>query len=99
MATPDDIRKLAALSRVAIDDTRLESFTRECEAILGYVGQLESLRLPVLPVEKPPLRNVTREDREPHEPGVYTEALSAQFPEEHEGYLSVRQIISHGEPI
>ena len=96
MATKEDVQKLAALARITIADDELEKFTSEFDAILGYVGQLESLELPAdATKEVPPLHNVMREDGEPTPPGTYTEKLTAQFPERENDYLVVKQIIQH----
>ena len=106
MATTEEVKKLAALARIGISDAELGKFTSEFDAILAYVGQLETLDLPhSLASEKPPLRNVMREDGTPHAAGAYTEKLAEQFPasfsfaeatEDKEGvYLEVKQIISH----
>ena len=105
MTTKDEVKKLAALARIRVDGSELEKFTKEFDAILAYVGQLESLQLPASSSQPPVLRNVMREDGEPHTPRAYTEKLVEQFPthssyaeasEDKEGvYLEVKQIISH----
>lgn len=96
MATVEEIRKLAALARIKIDDAALPAFASELDAIIAYVGQLEKLNLPEdLKGEKPALRNVMREDGEPHASGIYTEKLVAQFPTREGNALSVKQIIAH----
>lgn len=96
MATTEDVQKLAALARIKIEGAELEKFTSEFDAILAYVGQLESLELPSdLKGEKPPLRNVMRADDTPHTTGVYTERLAEQFPSREGDALSVKQIITH----
>lgn len=106
MATAEEVKKLAALARITVGDEELEKFTSEFDAILAYVGQLEKLDLPSGGEgEKPPLRNVMREDGEPRAARAYTEKLAEQFParssfaeatKDKEGvYLEVKQIISH----
>ena len=95
MATIDDVKKLASLARITISDEELAAFTSEFDAILAYVGQLESLALPAMEAEKPALRNIMRADGEPHAPGAFTEALAAQFPAREGDALSVKQIIQH----
>ena len=95
MATKEEVQKLAALARISIADEELEKFTKEFDAILAYVGQLEKLELPKVGETKPPLRNVMREDGEPHEPGKYTAKIAEQFPARDGDYLEVKQIISH----
>lgn len=96
MATTEEVKKLAALARIRIGEGELEKFTSEFDAILAYVGQLETLDLPKdLAGEKPALRNVMREDGEPHATGAYTEKLAAQFSAREGDALSVKQIITH----
>lgn len=95
-ATPEDVQRLASLSRIDIPKDDLAGFASEFDAILTYVGKLEELSLPignarVLPV----VRNVLREDGEPHAPGIFTESIVAQFPEREGNSLSVKQIITH----
>lgn len=95
-ATPEDVKRLAALSRVEIPEAELATFASEFDAILAYVGKLEELTLPtgadrVLPT----VRNVLREDEEPHAVGLYTEKIVAQFPEKEGNSLSVKQILTH----
>ena len=98
MATKEEVKKLAALSRIRIADEALDKFTSEFDAILAYVGQLEKLEFPQeLKGEKPLLRNVMRADGVPHEAGKYTEKLAAQFPMREGDALSVKQIITHEE--
>lgn len=96
MATTEEVKKLAALARIKIDDADLEKFTSEFDAILAYVGQLEKLDLPAdLTGEKPRMRNVMRVEGEPHTAGSFTEKIAAQFPAREGDYLVVKQIITH----
>jgi aspartyl/glutamyl-tRNA(Asn/Gln) amidotransferase C subunit len=96
MATKEDVKKLAALARISVEDTELKKFTKEFDAILAYVGQLDGLKIPAGEgAGKPPLRNVMRADGEPHAAGAHTEALAAQFPAREGDALMVKQIISH----
>jgi aspartyl-tRNA(Asn)/glutamyl-tRNA(Gln) amidotransferase subunit C len=95
MATTEEVKKLAALARIRVEDAELEKFTKEFDSILAYVGQLEKLELPSGSESKPALRNVMREDAEPHTPGAHTEKIVEQFPAREGDALSVKQIISH----
>lgn len=96
MATTDEVKKLAALARISLADEELEAFTREFDAIIAYVGQLEQLELPPDTLhEKPLVRNVMRADDNAHEAGEYTEKVAEQFPTRKGDALSVKQIISH----
>ena len=103
MATTEDVKKLAALARIRVEDSELEKCTSEFDAIIAYVEtvstvempQGEALRRGQTEEGKPPLRNVMREDGEPHTSGMYTEKLVKQFPNREGDALSVKQIISH----
>lgn len=95
MASTDDVKRLAALARIGISDAELDSFSKEFESVLAYVGQIEKLDVSAAPDLRPPLRNVLREDGEPNEPGACTEKLAAQFPEREGDYLKVKKIISY----
>lgn len=95
-ATPEDVKRLAALSRIDIPESDLEVFAKEFDSILAYVGKLEELTLPVGKDRVvSSVRNVLRPDGEPHAPGIFTEKIIAQFPEKEGNSLSVKQIISH----
>ncbi len=92
----DEVKKLAALARIRVEDSELKKFAREFDAILAYVGQLENIDLPQgAAIKAPLLRNVMRADSKPHAPNAYTEKLAAQFPSREDGALAVKQIISH----
>jgi len=99
MKTAEEIKKLAALSRIKIADAELGKFASEFDAILAYVGQLEKLDLPQGDAlrDKPVLHNVMRADGEPHATGRFTEKLVAQFPKSENNALAVKQIITHEE--
>jgi len=96
MATVEEVKKLAALARISVSEAELEKFTKEFDAILAYVSQLEKLDLPEgVGKELPPLRNVMREDGEPHATGLHTEQLAEQFPAREGDALVVKQVITH----
>ncbi len=94
MATPEDVKKLAALARIPLSEEELPKFVKEFDAILEYVGQLEALE-----VKKGelllPYTNVMREDGEPHAKGKYTKKLVEQFPAREGDYLEVKQIVNY----
>ncbi|MDP2651887.1 MAG: Asp-tRNA(Asn)/Glu-tRNA(Gln) amidotransferase subunit GatC [bacterium] len=94
MATTEEVKKLAALARIRVADSELEKFTSEFDAILAYIGQLEKLDVPTdSGGAKPFLRNVMREDGEPHKAEAYTEKLAEQFPAREGNALSVKQVL------
>lgn len=94
MATKEEVKKLAALTRITVSDAELETFISEFDAILAYIGQLENLKLSDGKESKPVLRNVMRADEDPHVSGKFTEKLAEQFPAREGDALVVKQIIS-----
>lgn len=101
MATADEVKKLAALARIRVEDAELEKFAGEFDAILAYVGQLETLDTEGSAERAGNIgtgtRNVMRKDGEPRAAGRYTEKIVKQFPASAHNALVVKQIISHEE--
>lgn len=95
MASTDDVKKLAALARLSIPDADLARFAEELDGILAYMSQLESLDVKGVGDAKPSVRNVFREDGEPHTAGAHTEKLTEQFPERENDLLKVKQIVNY----
>ena len=95
MLSKQDIDKLATLARLGLSDEEKTGLEKDLTAILGYVSELEKATAgfsdqlidPNLTV------NAMREDREPHEPRVYTDALLANAPKRQGDYLVVKAII------
>ena len=94
-ATPEDVKRLAALARIEVADADLARFAEEFDGVLSYIGTLEELTLPEAAAALPTLRNVLRADEGAYEAGAWTSAIAAQFPEREGGALKVKQIISH----
>jgi aspartyl-tRNA(Asn)/glutamyl-tRNA(Gln) amidotransferase subunit C len=62
--TLDDVRKVARLARLALDDSALHRLTDQLESILGYVEKISQADVTgVVPMAHAlPLHNVFRED-------------------------------------
>ncbi len=92
MISKTDIEKLASLSRLALTDTEKDSFSNEIGAILGYVGNINSL---VSDHENPKHehKNVLREDVVAHGSGEYTDMLIMNAPEREGNYVKVKKIL------
>ena len=95
-ATPEDVKRLAGLARVAVAESDLAGFAAEFDAVLAYVGRLDELTLPDQgAAAAPAVRNAFRADGAPTEGGAWTEKLAEQFPARDGDSLSVKQIITH----
>ena len=93
-----DVRALAALARMEVGEAELEKLEQELPAILAFVETIQAASAGSSgePKKASTLRNVMREDDEPHESGIYTEKLLAQAPATKDGRLVVKQVISRG---
>ena len=88
MTTIDEVKKLAALARIRVEDAELEKFTSEFDAILAYIETISMVEMPqgnalrrgLTKAKKPPLRNVMRADGESHAARAYTKKIAEQFP-------------------
>lgn len=94
-ATPEDVKRLATLARVDVDEADLDRFADEFDSILAYVGKLDELTLPEGGRNLSVVRNVLRADAGPYESGTWTERIVEQFPAKEGNSLSVKKIISH----
>ena len=67
-----DIEKLAHLSRVAVSNEELEVLKNDLESILGYVSEIQTVSEEAPERTVGILRNVMRDDANPHESGTFT---------------------------
>lgn len=91
-----DIQKLAQLSRIAIPEDSEAQYEREITDILGYVDRVqEAVTDDMKSAQRVEgsVRNVGREDTDPHEAGVHTEDIVGEMPDTHDGYLKVKKIL------
>lgn len=89
----DEVLKLAKLARIEIPDSEAETLSHEFEAILGYVAEIKNAKLVPQEASSINLKNVMREDDNPHESGMYTEALLAEAPKRKGDYVEVKKIL------
>ncbi len=94
----EEVLKLAKLARIGISAEEAESLSHEFEAILGYVGQVKEVGNlnesdKANRVENFPLRNVLREDTNPHESDKFSEAVLKNAPSREGDYIRVKKIL------
>lgn len=91
----DKVLKLAQLARIDMEENEAETLSREFDAILKYVGEVKSIPSNSKDLKKEDfaLKNVMREDGEPHESGIYTESILNQAPQREGDYLKVKKIL------
>jgi aspartyl-tRNA(Asn)/glutamyl-tRNA(Gln) amidotransferase subunit C len=89
----EEIKKLADLSRIEIEEGEMESLATEMNAILGYVEQVKKVSAEAPIEDSPNLRNIMREDGEPHERGVFTDKLLNEAPSRDGKFIKVKKIL------
>lgn len=101
-----DVEKLASLARITIPENEIEKVCQDIEAILSYVSQINEANsaggeLPEkLPGNLSPerqynfgVKNVMREDGQPHESGKFTDSLLTRAPKTEKGFIKVKKIL------
>jgi aspartyl/glutamyl-tRNA(Asn/Gln) amidotransferase C subunit len=96
----EDIKKLADMARIDMDEKEMSELAHDFDSILAYVGQVSELsaspksdfgqsQSPTLGA----LCNVMREDSVTNQPGLHTDKILAEMPATEKGYLKVKQIL------
>jgi aspartyl-tRNA(Asn)/glutamyl-tRNA(Gln) amidotransferase subunit C len=90
----DEVKKLAELSLLAVDDAELDKLTGEIDAILAYVSEIDTFASEGEDmIEKPQLYNVFREDEVTNIEGEYTERILNEAPSRDGDYVRVKKIL------
>jgi|SRR3989344_2737897 len=94
MLSIEELRKLASLARIEMQDDELEELRSQLGEIIGFVGEVQKADTSsVGEVSMPIQRNVFREDGLPHEAGKFTHDIVVNFPDSNNGYLRVKKIL------
>lgn len=91
---PEDVKKLADLSRVELSEQDLQKMPREIDSILGYIKKISEVAASSDEsiIESAGTRNVTRKDE--FDNGFSnTQSLVNSAPESQDGYLKVKKIL------
>lgn len=92
--TTDDVTYVAALAKIAITRDEAEKFTKELDAILGYVKQLDAVDTQGLQptYQVTGLTSVMRKD-EIIDYGASQKELLRNAPRTHDGYIEVPKVL------
>ncbi len=88
-----DIRALAQLARVDISDAEVAKLEKEIPSILKFVETIQKADVSGASADTS-IRNVMREDSNPHESGIYTERLLKAAPTREGNRIAVKQVIT-----
>jgi len=92
----EEVLKLASLARIEISEKEAEDLSGELDSILEYVGDIKSISEAhnlKLKTDNFSVRNVMREDENPHESSVYTKEILEQAPSSEGDYIKVKKIL------
>lgn len=90
--SPEDVRHVAELAKLHLDDTEIEQFAGQLSDILEYAARLQEVdtgSVPPTPYVLP-LHNVMREDIA--EAGLTNDAALANAPDREDGFFRVRAV-------
>ncbi len=92
----DDIKKLALMARVDMDEKEMKEIGDSFGPILDYVGQIKEVAdvsdSSYEEVADEPI-NILRDDVVTNKGGEYTDKILNQAPAKENGYLKVKQIL------
>ena len=92
-----DIKKLANLARIDMEDWEAVEIGKSFDSILAYVGQVQKVSAADGQKDKKPedyfLHNAMRDDVVTNKRGEYTDKITAEMPDTQDGYLKVEQIL------
>lgn len=94
MISAKDIEKLASLARIKIEDGEKEQFVKEIDSILGYVNQIKDVDVSLdQSARVGDVKNILRNDENPHKPGLHTERVLGEVPKREGDYVKVKKIL------
>ena len=93
MINSDDVKKLAKLGRLKINDEEIPKLAKDMESILHYVSSLEKVDVSEAKTRDETLLNVMRNDIESHEADLFTKVIVKNMPASENNYLSVKKIL------
>lgn len=88
-----DVVALAKLARLEVSAEELAKLEKEIPAILEFVKTVQEV-LASAPTDVPAVRNVMRDDAQPHESGLHTKILLDAAPAQKDDQIAVKQVIS-----
>jgi len=88
-----DVKKLAELSRIHLNDTEAEELGKSLDSILHYVEQVKQVSSDTDIEASFPVVNVLREDINPNETGLNKEKLVNSASKREGDYVKVKKIM------
>jgi aspartyl-tRNA(Asn)/glutamyl-tRNA(Gln) amidotransferase subunit C len=92
----EEVRKVARLSRLALDEAQVERFRTQLSAVLGYVERLREVDLSGVEPMAHVGDSVNRLDEDRPGPTLPNEALMRMAPEKMEPFIKVPKVLDEG---
>ena len=89
----EEVEKLAELARIKIAPKELDELTKDIESILSYVSEIQNVAAEAPAPALGEHYNVAREDKEPHERGLYTKDVLEEAPSQKDNFIKVKRIL------
>ncbi len=93
MVKKEDIQKLADLSRITISPEEINALSKDIDAILSYVSDINRVANDEITENTFDLHNVLREDGNPHESGIFSKELLNEAPKRDGDYIKVKRVL------
>lgn len=93
--TPDDVRHVAALARLGLDEAHLPSLVRELNGILTHMDVLQRVDISAVPLTPPEAAAPLRDDASA--PMPLARAREAFAPAARDGFFLVPRLATHGD--
>jgi aspartyl/glutamyl-tRNA(Asn/Gln) amidotransferase C subunit len=91
---PRDIANLATLARMELSEAEKASLAADMKNILAFIDQIKEAEVDTSAGNRVGVvYNVFREDMNPHESGIYTEALLSAAPDREGDFVKVKKIL------
>ena len=87
-----DIKALASLARLEVSDAEVSKLETEIPGILSFVDTIQKVAVDMEKTQEG-LRNVMRDDTNPHESGLYTKDLIEAAPAHEGNRIAVKQVL------
>ncbi|HTM83386.1 MAG TPA: Asp-tRNA(Asn)/Glu-tRNA(Gln) amidotransferase subunit GatC [Mycobacterium sp.] len=93
----DEVAHLARLARLALTDNELDSFAGQLDAILGHVGQIQSVDVTGVEPTDNPLKDVNVSRPDTVQPCLSQDDALAAAPKAVDGRFAVPRILGEAE--
>ena len=95
MLTRDEVKKIASLARIGLDESEIPKYQKDLSAILDYFKKLQELNTEkVEPISHITGRfNFYREDKQEDFGDLGKEAIMENTPEKKDGFVKVKSVL------